>query len=134
MAKVDANQTRDELIEALKSDVMAKQFVPYSYLSTEADALTIYFEGDPDYSERLNDHMTIYRSLETNELVGCRIKGIQGILADLPNYIAVDHDGMNLAVLFLPFRGAVHSEEDRNTLNDLARTVSERHMRLEACG
>ncbi len=123
--------TRQELIDALEADSPTKQFVPYTVLSKEADALTVYFEADPDYSERLNDHVTIYRSIETKELVGCRIKGITGILDDLPNYIAVDHDGINLSAIFLPFRGGVSDNASRETLNGLAKSVSERNMVLE---
>ena len=107
--------TKSELMAALRAEPPAKQFVPYCFISKEADALTVYFEGDPDYSERLNEHVTLYRSLETNELVGCRIKGIAGILEDLPNYIHVDHGGIQLSALFLPFRGSTvdRSEERR---------------------
>ncbi len=122
-----------ELLEALRADMPAKQFVPYCFISEEANALTVYFEADPDYSERLNDHVTLYRSLQTNELVGCRIKGIEGILRDLPNYIDVDHDGIRLSAVFLPFRGSADSKTTE-VLNGLAKTVQERKMTIEPCG
>ena len=101
-------------------------------MSKEADALTVYFEGDPDYSERLNDHITIYRSIAANELVGCRVKGISGILEHLPNFITVDHDGIQLSAVFLPFLGAADGKSFE-TLNDLAKTATERKMVLEPC-
>ena len=91
------NATTAELIEFLKANPPEKKFVPYTILSKQADALTVYFEGDPDYSKRLNDHVTLFLSLATNEIVGCRIKGISGIIADLPNYIRVHHKGINLS-------------------------------------
>ena len=78
--------SESELKEFLRKNAPAKQFVPYCHLSEKADTLTVYFEGDADYSERLNDHVTLYHSLETDEVVGCRIKGITGLLEDLPNY------------------------------------------------
>ncbi len=122
--------TRSELIQALKADPPTKKFVPYCVLSHEADALTVYLEGDPDYSERLTEHVTLYRSLATNEPVGCRIKGIAGILEDLPNYIHVDHLGIKLSAIFLPFRGSASSEKARAALNDLAKSANERKMVL----
>ena len=66
------------LNEILESEVGNGAFRPYCITSDEADALTAYFKEDADYSERLTDHVTLYRSIETNEIVGCRIKGISG--------------------------------------------------------
>ena len=70
--------TEQEIRDFLKANPVAKQFVPYCHFHKDADALTVYFEGDADYSERLNDHITVYRSLETKEIIGCRVKGISG--------------------------------------------------------
>jgi hypothetical protein len=126
------DRTEDKIKKLLKDNPPARKFVPYCYLSEEADALTVYFEGDADYSERLNDHITLYRSLETKEVVGCRIKGISGILADLPNYIRVrGGDGnIELSLLFLAYRGAA-DRDVANALNDLANAASERNLSLQ---
>lgn len=125
--------TESQLMEMLKAEPAANQFVPYCFLSKEADALTVYFEGDPDYSERLTDHVTLFRSVANNELVGCRIKGITAILLDLPNYIHVDHDGVKLELVLLPFRGSADSDEQRKALNDLAESARGKNMTLQTC-
>lgn len=69
-----------DLRNFLKANPPARQFTPYCRLNREADTLTVYVEGDADYSEPLCDGVTIYRSLETDEVVGCRIEGILGLL------------------------------------------------------
>jgi hypothetical protein len=122
--------TEQEIRQLLKENPPAKQFVPYCYLSQQADALTAYFEGDADYSERLNDHITLYRSLETNEIVGCRVKGISSLIADLPNYIRVNDGDVELSVLFFAYRGCAVGDE-RKTMNDLARAAAERNIALQ---
>ena len=122
--------TRADLEKFLRENPPAKKFVPYCYLSKQADELTVYFEGDPDYSKRLSDHITLYLSLETDEVVGCRIKGIGGILADLPNFIRVNHDGVELSILLFAFRGGA-DEEVRTAISDLARVAGERKMVLQ---
>src|SRR5947209_7408485 len=109
--------TAADLMEFLKANPPEKKFVPYTILSKKADALTVYFEGDPDYSKRLNDHVTLFLSLETHEIVGCRIKGISGIINDLPNYVNVHHNGIDLSLIFLPFRGGAVDEATRGALN-----------------
>ncbi len=123
--------TAADLMEFLKANPPEKKFVPYTILSKQADALTVYFEGDPDYSKRLNDHVTLFLSLETHEIVGCRIKGVSGIINDLPNYVRVQHNGIDLSLIFLPFRGGAGDEAAREAINTLAKQASERGMVLE---
>jgi hypothetical protein len=122
----------DKLMEFLKENQPSKQFVPYSYLSKEADALTVYFEGDPDYSKRLSDHVTLFLSMETHEIVGCRIKGISGLISDMPNFVHVQHNGIELSVVFLSFRGGA-DEVTRNAINELGKTAAKKKMKLETC-
>jgi hypothetical protein len=123
--------SESELMKLLRSNPPAKKFVPYCHLSEASDTLTVYFEGDPDYSERLSDHVTLYRSLETKEVVGCRIKGIAGLLEDLPNYIQVNHAGIELSVIFLAFRGSAADDKESETINGLARAASEKNLVLQ---
>jgi hypothetical protein len=119
-----------ELLKFLKQNPPSRKFVPYCYLNEGADALTVYFEGDPDRSERLSEHVTLYRSLENNEIVGCRIKGIARILEDLPNYITVNDGPLRLSIIFWAFRGTAENE-GVSAMNDLARAASEHEMVLE---
>ncbi len=106
-------------------------FQPYSFVSKKADTLTFYFKSDADYSKRLTDHVTLFLSIDTNELVGCRIKGISGILEDLPNYVEISHGPVALSIVFLPFRGTAQDDETRKIFNELARAASDRHLTLE---
>lgn len=122
--------TKTTLEKFLRDNPPAKKFVPYCYLDTASDSLTVYFEGDADHSKRLTDHITIFLSLETNEMVGCRIKGVKGILEDLPNFIKVNHNDVELSVIFLAFRGGV-AEDVREKINDLARVANERRLVLQ---
>ena len=66
----------EEIMEALNFDDLA-EFSPYVEHSTAADAINVYFNPDADYSVELCEHVTLFRSLETNELVGGRIKGVR---------------------------------------------------------
>lgn len=106
------------------------EFRPYHRLDRTADVLTVYFKGDPDYSKRLTDHVTLYLSIENNTVVGCRIKGISGILHNLPNFIRVNHGRTELAVVFLPFLGEA-SEEDRGAIGELGKLARQTGMDLD---
>lgn len=50
-----------------------REFVPYHWFDKDATALTVYVSGDADYAQQLTDGITVYRSLETNEVVGLRV-------------------------------------------------------------
>lgn len=116
------------LKQIVESEVGSGEFRPYCITNEEADALTAYFKNDADYSERLTDHVTLYRSIDTGEIVGCRIKGISGILEDLPNYLHVNHQGATLSMIFWSFRGGVGAQF-REAFNQLAVAAGE--MRLQ---
>ena len=111
--------TKKDLITLLRENPPAETFKPYCYIGEEADALTVYFSDAADYSKRLNDHVTLYLSLTTGDIVGCRIKGISGLLEDLPNYIEINHGKVKLSLIFFAFRGCAEQESQR-TINQLA--------------
>lgn len=115
------------LTELLEGQTCATQFRPYVELCDEADVLTFYFKPDADYSQRLTDHVTLYLSLESNELVGCRIKGIKEIIEDLPNYFHVDHEGVRLSMVFLAFRGGL-DDKARDLFRQLAKAAGDRSL------
>jgi hypothetical protein len=113
-----------DLKDFLVAQIGDATFRPYVAISPEADALTAYFKPDADYSQRLTDHVTLYRSLASNEIVGCRIKGIRAILEDLPNFLQVDHQGATLSMVFWSFRGGL-DDEARSVFKQLAEAAGD---------
>ena len=73
-----------ELISLMENG-LASEFTPYVAFSKAADAIDVYFRSDADYSTRLTDRITLFLSIDSNEIVGCRIEGVAEILEDLPN-------------------------------------------------
>ena len=113
-----------DLKDLLAAHGGSSAFQPYVYISPQADTLTAYFKPDADYSQRLTEHVTLYRSIDSNEIVGCRIKGIAGILEDLPNFLRVDHQGATLSMLFWSFRGGV-DDDARDAFKELAEAAGD---------
>ncbi len=119
-----------DLKDLLVAQMGDTPFEPYVAISREADALTAYFKPDADYSQRLTDHVTLYRSIDSDEIVGCRIKGIKGILEDLPNFLRVAHQGATLSMVFWSFRGSI-DDQSRETFRQLAEVAGD--MTLQPC-
>ncbi len=68
-----------DVIQFLRDHPVAEKFIPYCDYSKKGDAMNVYFTGDADYSKRLNEKITLFISIDTGEVVGCRIKGIRDI-------------------------------------------------------
>lgn len=106
-------------------------FAPFYDLNKASDTLTICFDAYGDYSERIGDQLTLYRSLKTNAVVGCRIKGISLLLDDLPNYVQINQGCVDLSIVLLAIRGSAANKAERETINSLARAASERNLAFE---
>ena len=119
-----------DLRDFLADQIGDTPFQPYVAIIREADALTAYFKPDADYSQRLTDHLTLCRSIDSDEIVGCRIKGIKGILEDLPNFLHVAHQGATLSMVFWSFRGSI-DDSSRETFRQLAEMAGD--MELQPC-
>ena len=59
----------DELLSTAKD---MPPFTPYTDVGGGRWAKA-YWKGDPDYGEQVNEFLVLYRSIETKEVVGCRI-------------------------------------------------------------
>ena len=52
-------------------------FEPRPYYGHEEDCLTFYFDKAESYARRVDELLTLFLSLKTNELVGCQVKGVR---------------------------------------------------------
>jgi hypothetical protein len=100
-------------------------FRPFLVISRETDGLTAYFKFDSDYSQRLTDHVTLYRSTGSDEIIGCRIRGISRILEELPNFLHVNHQDAKLAMVFWSFCGDLDDDELRGAFRELAKAAGD---------
>lgn len=55
----------------------SKGFSPVPQYFHDGDFISVYFKEDEAHSNRINEWLTIYHSIETNEIVGCKIKGVR---------------------------------------------------------
>jgi hypothetical protein len=90
----------------------AKGFEPHPYYSSDGDFLTFYFRDADHFAERVDELLTVYLSMDTSELVGCKIKGVRRILETLGRFgVNVSDGNLRLSFLFLP--GAFSREDER---------------------
>jgi hypothetical protein len=83
--------------------------VPHYF--AQGDFVTYYFRNDPCYAERVDDLLTVFLTFDSNEVVGCKIKGVKHILRTAGNFgVALDDGDVRLGMFF--FVGAALAKDD----------------------
>jgi hypothetical protein len=118
-----------DLKEMIDSYPLTGTFEPSIYYCRESDTLTFYFRDAPDYAKRLGKHVTLYLSLENDELVGCQIKSVRGVVKNLPNFVEIRHGKVKLRFLFMAFMGDV-DEQYRSVYGELGKYAEDRELEL----
>lgn len=106
-----------DLVQFVKQHRPMGEFKPYYYYGSEEDSLTVYFRGDADYADRINSRVTLFISMEDEELVGFQIKNVRSVLEDIGWFdVSISHGRIKLKLLFVALRGAFESSPDERQL------------------
>src|SRR5712675_2400481 len=82
------------------------KFQPKPYYSRAGDSLTFFFKDNPSYAVRVDDLLTLYRSIDGEEMVGCEIKGVHCILEKMGDFgVRIRSGKIDLSMLFLAYLG-----------------------------
>ena len=92
----------DTLIEYLKTN-KPSGFTPKPHYSADGDSLTFYFKNEESYGERVDDFLTVYKSMNTHSLVGCQVKSVVKALALLGDFGVLIHDKSSSVLLGMIF-------------------------------
>jgi len=127
-----ADQT-SELIAYILEHPPAETFQPCAYYGYEEDALMFYFRNDPDYARRINSRVTVYLSMDDNELVGCQIKGVGRVLREIGSFdITITHGKIKLQFVLLAFMDSMlEGNETRDVFREVVRRAKEEDVELE---
>jgi hypothetical protein len=89
-----------------------KAFEPTPLYTPEGDSLMFYIKDEESYRERIDELLTVYRSIETNEIIGCQIKGVRHKLAELSKFfVTVTSKELELGLLFLTYMAMASRDE-----------------------
>jgi hypothetical protein len=97
-----------------------RAFKPRPIYSPDGDFITIYLSDEDSYAKRVDELLTVYLSVRTNSLVGCKIKGVQRLLKTLGDFGVSVHDRkLNVNLLFIA--GALFSPKQHDKYKELGR-------------
>jgi hypothetical protein len=92
----------ETLTEYLKTN-KPSGFTPKPFYSADGDSLTFYFKDEESYGERVDDFLTVYKSMQTGDLVGCQVKGVVKALELLGDFGLFIHDRSSSVLLGMIF-------------------------------
>jgi len=120
----------ENLMEYLAS-TKCENFAPKPMYSAQGDFLTFFFRDDDAYEKRVDDLLTIYLSESTNELVGCKIKGVRDILRTLGDFgVTIREKGLMLSMLFLAGMAVSKTPESKEQYELIGKQTA--HVPLDA--
>ncbi len=99
--------------------------------SPDGDFITIYLSDEDSYAERVDELLTVYLSVETNSLVGCKIKGVRRLLKTLGDFGVIVHD-KSLSVNLLIIAGALFSPLQREKYQQVGRQAGKMKIPKES--
>jgi hypothetical protein len=113
----------EELLSAPRKD-----FSPVAHYSAHGDFLKVLVKPDAAISERIDETLTIYRSISSNEVVGCKIKGVSILAENWHTLIDVDSDNIQFNFILL---AAKPSAESRKLYYDVSKAVGSMTVSLK---
>jgi hypothetical protein len=125
----------EDLMEYLKNHP-ALGFRSIPHYSAQGDYVTYYFRNDPCYAQRVDDLLTVFLTFDTNELVGCKIKGIKHILQTAGDFgVCLDDNLVRLGMFFFVGASFAKDEDQRSRYEQIgqkAKDITMDRKELEA--
>lgn len=107
-------------------------FRPVPHYFAFGDYLTYYFRDDRAYEQRVDDLLTVYLSMSTDELVGCKIKGVAHILRTAGDFgVRVDDGDVRLGFFFFVGASTATGEEGKKRYEELRRVAKDVKVKRE---
>jgi len=98
----------------------------YSHIG---DFLTVHLSDETANAERVDDTLTVFRSAATDEIVGCKMKGVSLLAQNVQNIIQIEDGEICLTLLLLNAAGP--NSENSERYYDLSRRVQQVKIPLE---
>ena len=115
----------ETLIEHLKT-TKPKGFTPRPFYSVEGDSLTFYFKDEESSRERVDDFLTVYKSIKSDKLVGCQIKGLPRAMKLLGDFgLIIEDDSVRLGMIFIASMAACPEPLTRERYRQLGKIAKQ---------
>jgi hypothetical protein len=120
-------QSLDEYLKTHKCEGFSA--VPHYF--AEGDYVTFYFRDERCYERRVDDLLTVYLSMATNDLMGCKIKSVKHLLETAGNlFVSIDAGKVKLAFLFALGERVARDPEQKRYYSELAVLTKDAELQI----
>lgn len=95
------------------------------YYNQRGDFISVYFDDVDFAGEVVDDVLTIYRSIDAYELVGCKICNVSMLAENVANIFNIDDENIQIRLLLLSAAG---TKPARHHYYDLSRLMGDISM------
>jgi hypothetical protein len=114
-----------------ENDKKRQAFTPSPLYTPEGDSLMFFIKDEESFRERIDELLTVYRSVATNEIIGCQIKGVRRKLEELSKFlVTLKSDEVDLGLLFLTYMATSENEMVRHNYEFLGAEAARLGARL----
>jgi hypothetical protein len=97
-----------------------KGFKPIPHYSARGDCVTFYARDERCHAKQADDVLTVYRSMATGDIVGCKIDGVRKLIGTAGSFGVKPVAGQfTLGVLLLVGLAQTKDESQRKSYYDL---------------
>ncbi len=101
-------------------------FRPVPHYFPSGDYVTYYFRNERCVAQRVDDLLTVFLASGTNELVGCKIKGVKHILAAAGDFgITVDDGQIKLGLFFFVGAALAQNEAQKKRYHEIGQIAKD---------
>lgn len=125
-------------MEALNKYLAGKtpKFSDVPWYNVDGDCIFALFKNSNTYDERVDGILTVFRDMESDEVVGCQIKGIKNLLKDAEKLGIFISDKPIFSVLILASYFVTEKDQtaipDRHTLyGDILQRVGTQRLPIQ---
>ena len=116
MAATSERATLTSVLDAIESNLPEIEQRPQYF--SGGDHLVYVFVDDEWYTERVDDRLTVYRSKNTHEMIGCKIKGVSLLAENAKNIFQLEDGEVELRMILLS--AVEHADDTKHFYYDLS--------------
>lgn len=109
-----------------------KAFKALPYYGADEDSLIFYFSKAESYGKRVDELLTLFLSVKTDDLVGCQVKGVRQKLSWLGDFgVAIKHGKVRLDLFFYLLAFLAKKPQQRQNYLDLSRCTKDVEVKFD---
>lgn len=108
-----------------------RAFKPEPFLDASVDTLTMYFENTSSFAERVDKVLTVFKSFDTQEVIGFELKGVLRKMREIGAMISVvkaDTPKVHIKLIIMAYM--VEAKEDRGAYEEIFKRSSDFDAKL----